>query len=284
MNVGACLCGSVRYEVDGPFQELIHCHCSMCRKHHGSVFATFVAGPIAGFRFTAGEERVTSYASSAQSKRSFCSVCGSVTPTVAAEMGLAFAPAGNLDGELGVRPQNHIFVGSKAPWYTITDSVPQHAAFPPPFEAPGVTRPEVLPKPGVAQGSCLCGDVAYEYAGTPVLMQNCHCSRCRRSRGAAHATNAFVRTEQFRWVLGADKLTRFDLPEAKYFGTSFCRRCGSMAPHKVTGTENYLIPTGSLDTDPGARAAGHVFVSNKATWFEITDDLPQHAELPPRKK
>jgi len=284
MNPGSCLCGAVRYELDGPYAFMSHCHCSMCRKHHGSPFATFVAGPIAGFRFTAGEDRVASYASSAQSKRSFCSMCGSVTPIVAAEMGLAFAPAGNLEGELGIRPQNHIFVGSKAPWYTITDSVPQHEKFPPPFEAPGIARPEVLPKPGVAQGSCLCGDVAYEYAGTPVLMQNCHCSRCRRSRGAAHATNAFVRAGQFRWVLGADKTTRFDLPEAKYFGTTFCTRCGSLAPHKVAGTENYLIPAGSLDTDPGARPAGHVFVSNKAAWFEITDDLPQHAELPPRRK
>lgn len=282
MNTGKCLCGAVQYELEGPYSFMTHCHCSMCRKHHGSLFATFVSAPIASFRFTQGEAVLGEYASSEQSKRSFCSVCGSVAPIRAPEMGMVFAPAGNLEGELGIRPQSHIFVGSKAPWYTITDSLPQHETFPPPYEAPGVQRPEVLPKPGVAQGSCLCGDVTYEYRGRPVLMQNCHCSRCRRSRSAAHATNAFVKAEQFQWVTGEARVTRFDLPEAKYFGSTFCKRCGSLVPHSVRGRDNYLIPAGSFDTDPAARPAGHIHVASKAAWFDITDALPQYAELPPR--
>src|SRR5688572_17400839 len=56
MTIGACLCGTVRYELDGPFTMMMHCHCSMCRKHHGAPFATFVAAAHSGFRWRSGED------------------------------------------------------------------------------------------------------------------------------------------------------------------------------------------------------------------------------------
>jgi hypothetical protein len=123
---GACLCGAVRYELDGPFEVMSHCHCSMCRKHHGAAFATFVTVPLMGFRWISGEDAVSTYQSSAYGKRAFCSKCGSVTPVIEPETGVVFCPAGNLDGELGIQSQSHRFVGSKAPWHTITDTLPQH--------------------------------------------------------------------------------------------------------------------------------------------------------------
>jgi DNA-binding transcriptional regulator YbjK len=123
---GSCLCGSVQYELDGPFEVMSHCHCSMCRKHHGAAFATFVTVPLTSFRWVAGEDALSTYQSSAYGKRTFCSKCGSVMPVVEADTGIAFCPAGNLDGELGIQPQSHRFVGSKASWHTITDTLPQH--------------------------------------------------------------------------------------------------------------------------------------------------------------
>jgi hypothetical protein len=123
---GSCLCGAVKYELDGPFEVMSHCHCSMCRKHHGAAFATFVTVPLGNFRWVAGEEALSTYQSSAYGKRTFCGKCGSVMPVVEAETGVAFCPAGNLDGELGIQPQSHRFVGSKASWHTITDTLPQH--------------------------------------------------------------------------------------------------------------------------------------------------------------
>ena len=123
---GSCLCGSVQYELDGPFEVMSHCHCSMCRKHHGAAFATFVTVPLSSFRWVAGEDALSTYQSSAYGKRTFCSKCGSVMPVVEADTGVAFCPAGNLDGELGIQPQSHRFVGSKASWHTITDTLPQH--------------------------------------------------------------------------------------------------------------------------------------------------------------
>jgi hypothetical protein len=120
---GSCLCGSVQYELDGPFEVMSHCHCSMCRKHHGAAFATFLTVPLHGFRWITGEDLLSTFQSSAYGKRTFCSKCGSVMPVVEPDTGVAFCPAGNLDGELGIQPQGHRFVGSKASFHTITDAV-----------------------------------------------------------------------------------------------------------------------------------------------------------------
>jgi len=126
---GACLCGEVRYEITGPIGAMSHCHCSMCRKHHGAPFATTVSVPIGSFRWVAGQQSVTLYRSSPFGLRSFCATCGSVTPIVDSEMGFALCPAGNLEGELAAPTQAHLFVASKAAWHAITDALPQHSEF-----------------------------------------------------------------------------------------------------------------------------------------------------------
>ena len=169
MARGRCLCGALNYELDGPFSAMAHCHCSMCRKHHGTGFATFVVGPIAGFRWISGEDRCVRYQSSAKGVRSFCSVCGSAGPTTMPEFGIAVAPAGSLAGELGIKPQSHMFVGSKAPWDAITDGLPTFDAYPPGFDAPPVDRPAVTPREGITEGCCLCGEVGYEITGAPLI-------------------------------------------------------------------------------------------------------------------
>ena len=126
---GACLCGEVRYEIDGALGTMSHCHCSMCRKHHGTPFATAVSVPLSSFRWVAGEQAVTLFRSSPYALRSFCGTCGSVTPILDDELGLALCPAGNLQGKIDLKPQAHVFVGSKASWHTITDPLPQHPEF-----------------------------------------------------------------------------------------------------------------------------------------------------------
>src|ERR1700757_3838920 len=74
---GSCFCGEVRYEVDGPLNTMMSCHCSMCRKHHGSAFATYVSAPLDDFRWVHGEDSLLKYQSSAQGTRNSCGVCGS---------------------------------------------------------------------------------------------------------------------------------------------------------------------------------------------------------------
>jgi hypothetical protein len=281
MAKGRCLCGALTYELDGPFSAMIHCHCSMCRKHHGTGFATFVAGPIAGFRWISGEDRLVRYQSSPNGVRTFCSACGSAGPTTMPEHGIAAAPAASFEGELGIKPQSHIFVGSKAPWDVITDALPQHEAYPPGFGAEGVPRPTVTPRNGITEGSCLCGGIGYEITGAPVRMMNCHCSRCRLGRAAAHATNVFYKLDQFRWVRGAPLVTEYKVPDARFHTAAFCSRCGGKVPRPSPERGIVAVPAGSLDTDPGMRAQAHIFVASKATWFDITGPLPQFAQMPP---
>src|SRR5262245_36892858 len=74
---GSWLCGTLRYEIDAPFQMMMHCHCSMCRKHHGAPFATFALGPLPAFRWLSGEDAVATYRSSEQGSRSYCRQCAS---------------------------------------------------------------------------------------------------------------------------------------------------------------------------------------------------------------
>jgi hypothetical protein len=282
MTEGRCLCGALRYQIDGPFVDLVHCHCSMCRKHHGAPFATWAVAPAAGFRWTGDTSTLGTYASSERGHRAFCTVCGSAAPVVDEAGGLVIAPAGNLEGDLGLKPTKHMFVASKAKWYTITDDLPQHDEFPAEYGMPSTPREPVALKPGVTQGSCLCGSVAYEIATAPLFMYQCHCSRCRRGRSAAHGANVFYKAEGFTWTRGAELVRDYAFPGAKFFGTAFCRTCGSAVPRVSAARNMVSVPAGSLDSEPGIRPTGHIYVDSKAPWFEITDDLPQFAEMPPR--
>lgn len=124
---GSCLCGTVRYEISGPLDRLTHCHCSQCRKAHGAAFGSYARVKQAEFRFVAGEVDVASYASSPGVRRTFCKRCGArlqfIRESKPEALWLAVA---TLDEDPRIRPSHHIFVGSKAPWFEITDGLPQH--------------------------------------------------------------------------------------------------------------------------------------------------------------
>jgi hypothetical protein len=253
----------------------------MCRKHHGAPFVTFVAAPFAGFRWRAGEDAVVKYASSEHGVRAYCRHCASVAPMLMPDAGLAVAPAGNLEGDLGIRPQYHMFAASKAPWYTIADALPQHPGMPPEFGGGmGLARPSVAQREGVADGSCLCGSVKYELR-SPIRMYHCHCSRCRRARGAAHTTNLFAKIDDFAFLEGQELVAEYKVPEAKFFTIAFCTRCGGKAPRVSRERGVVSVPAGTLDTDPGMRPQAHIYVASKAPWFDIADDLPQYDEMVP---
>ena len=282
MNPGRCLCGEVRYEVDGDFVAVVNCHCSMCRKHHGSPFATWVVLPARQYRLTSGAAAIVRYASSPGMHRSSCGRCGSVTPESTPGGDHVVVPAGNLEGALP-RPTLHMFVGSKAPWHVIADDLPRHDAWPSGFGMEPVEREAPTHEEGHGvHGSCLCGDVAYAVDAPPLRFMYCHCSRCRLARSAAHASNLFYPLDAFRWLRGEDRVTSFALPGAQRFGVAFCRRCGSGVP-RPSLAQVVLVPAGSLDDDPGRRAEAHIFVDSRADWDVIGDDgIPRYAELPRR--
>jgi len=127
---GSCLCGAVRFEIaraSGPFEL---CHCGRCRKTSGSAFVAGLGVRREDFRLVQGSEHITTYDAplleAPPAYRScFCSRCGSPVPDPHADGAWLEVPAGLLDGDPQLRPDKHIFVERRAPWFAITDALPQ---------------------------------------------------------------------------------------------------------------------------------------------------------------
>jgi hypothetical protein len=132
-----------------------------------------------------------------------------------------------------------------------------------------------------SQGSCLCGGVAFEATGAPLRVQNCHCTRCRKARGTAHATNVLMPLAGVRYLRGQELLVSYKVPDAKWFTHTFCGVCGSSMPRLDEVRGLAVVPMGSFDDDPGFRPERHVFVDFKASWHDITDELPAFPGAPP---
>lgn len=127
---GSCLCGGIKFEIDhitGPFEL---CHCSRCRKVTGSAFFAGVYVDRKDFRLTQGHDLIHRYEapilrSPPPYRACFCGQCGSPIPDIFKESEQLEIPAGLFDEDLMIRPDRHIFVEVKAPWYEIKDSLPQ---------------------------------------------------------------------------------------------------------------------------------------------------------------
>ncbi len=284
MLKGSCLCGGVSYKISEPLENFTHCHCSMCRKVHGAMFGSYLR--TRQVEFTEGKDLVVNYESSPGFERCFCGQCGSVLPEQVEGAEYNFVAAGGLDDDVSIRPEKHIFASSQADWHQITDDLPQLDSYGAdlPYEA-GLVTVEQEDRSNRHEdhvgGSCLCGDVTFRFAkGSAKLMMQCHCTRCRKVKGAAHASNVFVAPEDFDWLEGKDQVVVYDLPEAERFGNSFCKRCGSSVPRQASNAPMINVPAGSLDDDPGIKPKANIYVGSKANWFEVTDRVPEHDEMP----
>ena len=123
MHKGACLCGAVRFEVEGELEAPDACHCSQCRRQSGHVWASTNV-PRGAIRIE-GEDNVTWYRSSEKVRRGFCATCGSVLfwdPIGRDKISVAM---GAFDKPTGTNLAVHIFVADKGDYYDIADGVPQ---------------------------------------------------------------------------------------------------------------------------------------------------------------
>ena len=127
---GACLCGTVRFELTGAFEVVNYCHCSRCRRWTGSAFATVAHARLSDFRYVAGEDCIQTFVPEGWNRRWFCRNCGSPLPALNEEDGEVGIPAGLLDGDPLIRPSLHLMVESKAPWYEICDKADRYDEFP----------------------------------------------------------------------------------------------------------------------------------------------------------
>jgi hypothetical protein len=132
----------------------------------------------------------------------------------------------------------------------------------------------------IIQGSCLCGEVMYQFTGPIKVFQYCHCSRCQKFTGSAHAANIIIDPEHFKWLSGEDTVGRYELKEAKHFATSFCRNCGSSLPWLTQSKKAYVIPAGTLDEDPQLKPMHNIYYADKAAWYVCVDELIKYDALP----
>jgi hypothetical protein len=122
-----CLCGDIRIEIGGKIGPVVYCHCSQCRKATGTAFATNADVRRKYWRIVAGEELVREFESSPGKFRAFCPRCGSpIYSRRAATPDVVRVRLGLLEDDPERRPLAHGWVGSKAPWFAITDGLPQY--------------------------------------------------------------------------------------------------------------------------------------------------------------
>ncbi len=125
---GKCLCGGVQYEVADEFLYAANCHCSNCRRATGSAFKPFAGIEREKLRILEGEDGLMIFGDEA-GHDAHCPTCGSLLYSLVRKGAFVHVAMGTLVDAPSIRPDKHIFVGSKAPWFTITDDLPQFEEF-----------------------------------------------------------------------------------------------------------------------------------------------------------
>jgi len=125
-------------------------------------------------------------------------------------------------------------------------------------------------------GSCLCGSVKFEISSPFTAFRYCHCSRCQKASGSAHAANVFVPRTQFAWRAGEAQVKHYDHASSQRFAVNFCTQCGSRVPHQVKGREDMLIPAGLIDNAPAdmQRPENSIFWGSRAKWYVPPGEMP----------
>lgn len=128
------------------------------------------------------------------------------------------------------------------------------------------------------RGSCLCGEVAYELARPPTVMNICHCSMCRKVTGSSYGVFAHTSLDNFRWIAGEAGITRYESSPGEF--RAFCSVCGSNVPISESDG-SVIIPAGTFDSDPQARPVVQIFAGSRAPWHEMANDPPAFEEFEP---
>ena len=121
---GRCECGAVQYRVPDEFRYAANCHCSRCRAATGSAFKPFAGIEREKLELTAGAGTLLVHGGD-DLNDTRCGRCGSLLFSVVRDGAYVHVAMGSLVDEPTIRPTEHIYVGSKAPWFEITDDLPQ---------------------------------------------------------------------------------------------------------------------------------------------------------------
>ncbi len=132
MYLGKCLCGAVQIQINGEITDIIHCHCSLCRKNSGTAFATNGFINSTEFEITSGKNSISTFSFKPGRNRHFCSNCGSPVYSSNAQDPTRFRiRLGILDSDIAEKPISHNFVSSKANWENLDAKLPRYDSFEP---------------------------------------------------------------------------------------------------------------------------------------------------------
>lgn len=124
-------------------------------------------------------------------------------------------------------------------------------------------------------GSCLCRAVKFEVTGDLAPIQVCHCGDCRKAQGSAFATNIPVATADFRFLSGEDRLKAYESSPGKE--RVFCADCGSPIFSRLKSKPEVVrLRAGALNEPVETKLAFHFYTASKASWWPISDGLPQY--------
>lgn len=122
------------------------------------------------------------------------------------------------------------------------------------------------------KGSCLCEAVTFAVEGRIWGASLCHCGQCRKMSG--HVWSSAVTLRDSLSVEG--DVTWYESSDTARRG--FCAVCGSSLFWSHRDESSISFALGALDETAGLTLEKHIFVSDKGDYYEIGDDLPQHAQ------
>ena len=121
---GGCLCGKIRYRVEGPVEESAYCHCRTCQQQSGAPVVAWFAVPSAALHYAKGKPK--QFRASPLAVREFCGDCGTYLlfreDDATASLGVNTA---TLDEPQRVPPAFHIWHRSHISWFGTDDDFPR---------------------------------------------------------------------------------------------------------------------------------------------------------------
>jgi len=128
--------------------------------------------------------------------------------------------------------------------------------------------------------SCLCGEIEFQVSGAFGEVRYCHCTQCRKVTGTAFSANAKVKRSDWKISKGHNFVTEYE--QAPGIFRAFCGKCGSPLYSRLNREPDHIrVRLGSFSNPSGVQIGGHVWVSSKASWYEIEDSKVRFAEGKP---
>lgn len=132
---GQCLCGAVSFKVDGKISSFHICYCSRCRHSTGSAHASNIFTDPENISWTSGKDFIQRFElESAKSwAKQFCKICGSGVPYINRAGTYLVVPAGSLNENLQIIPDDKIFCEDRCTWVDNIQESPEFSTLPDKF-------------------------------------------------------------------------------------------------------------------------------------------------------